>query len=70
MERPEDVEGIRRFWGFIQYLSKFLPRLSEESAPLRELVEKETAWHWEKSQEDSFKKAKRTFIINADPAIL
>ena len=58
MERLENVKGIRHFLGFIQYLNKFLPRLSEERAPLRELVQKENPWHWDTSQEDSFQKLK------------
>ena len=59
MEQPKDISEVRRFLGFIQYLSKFLPSLSDESAPLRKLVEKDTAWHWGKSQEDSFHKLKQ-----------
>ena len=59
MEQPKDISEVRRFLGFIQYLSKFLPSLSDESAPLRKLVEKDTAWHWGRSQEDSFHKLKQ-----------
>ena len=59
MEQPKDISEVQRFLGFIQYLSKFLPSLSDESAPLRKLVEKDTAWHWGKSQEDSFHKLKQ-----------
>ena len=35
---PEDKEGIGRFLGFVQYLSKFIPNLSQVDAPLRELM--------------------------------
>ena len=32
---PSDVEGVRRFCGFVQYmyLSRFLPNLSEDLVP-------------------------------------
>jgi hypothetical protein len=33
--------------------------MAEVSAPLRKLLEKNTAWHWEKQQEDSFQQLKR-----------
>lgn len=39
-------------------LAKFIPNLSEISAPLRKLLEKDTAWHWEEAQERSVEKLK------------
>lgn len=33
--KPQDVAGVRRFIGFVNYLSKFMPRLSEVCEPLR-----------------------------------
>lgn len=50
--------------GFIQYLSKFMPHLSTVSAPLRTLLEKNTAWHWDEQKESSFQKVKE-MAINA-----
>lgn len=44
---PEDKQELLRFMGMIQYLAKFIPNLSEVSAPLRKLLEKDTEWHWE-----------------------
>ena len=35
MLKPQDVVGVRRFIGFVNYLSKFMPRLSEVCEPLR-----------------------------------
>ena len=35
MPKPSDVAGVRRFIGFVNYLSKFLPILSEVCEPLR-----------------------------------
>ena len=58
MERPNCKEELQRFLGMATYLSKFIPNYSEEAAPLRNLLEKETEWHWEESQEKSFQHLK------------
>ena len=49
MPKPEDVVGIQRLLGFAQYLSKFFPRLSDVTKPLRELTQKDAFWVWEHS---------------------
>ena len=38
MPRPEDVEGVQRLNGFVNYLAKFLPKLSEIMEPIRRLA--------------------------------
>ena len=35
MLKPQDVAGVRRFIGFVNYLNKLMPRLSEVCEPLR-----------------------------------
>ena len=52
-ERANDI-----FLGFFQYLGKFIPNLSEFSAPLRQLLSKDIAWHWEEEQIKSFENLK------------
>ena len=54
MPRPQNVSELHTFMGFIQYLGKFIPNLSEVTAPLRLLLEKNIVWHWDGEQEDSF----------------
>ena len=58
MLKPTCLKELQTFIGFIQYLSKFMPRLSTVSAPLRTLLEKNTAWHWDEQKETSFQKLK------------
>ncbi|VDH93047.1 Hypothetical predicted protein [Mytilus galloprovincialis] len=58
MSKPECVKDLQTFMGFIQYLGKFMPNMSTVSAPLRTLLEKNTAWHWDEKQETSFQKLK------------
>jgi hypothetical protein len=38
MTKPTDVKSIQRFIGFVTYLSRFLPDLSDRLEPLRQLV--------------------------------
>jgi hypothetical protein len=40
MPNPSDVTGVRRFLRFVNYLSKFLPSLSDICEPLRKLTDK------------------------------
>ena len=47
MPTPKDVAGVQRLLGLTQYLSKFLPHLSDITKPLRKLTQKETAWVWD-----------------------
>lgn len=58
MVKPTCLKDLQTFMGFIQYLSKFMPHLSTVSAPLRTLLEKNTAWHWDEEKETSFLKLK------------
>lgn len=52
---PQSKEDLQRFLGMIAYLAKFLPRHSQTSAPLRELLKQEVAWCWTPAQEDAFR---------------
>ena len=38
MPRPEDVEGVQRLNGFVNYLARFLPKLSDHMEPIRRLT--------------------------------
>ena len=37
-EAKADVEGVQRLNGFVNYLSKFLPRLADHMEPIRHLT--------------------------------
>ncbi|XP_071643009.1 uncharacterized protein [Temnothorax longispinosus] len=58
LRRPEDVQGVRRIIGTVTYLSKFVPNLSGITEPLRQLLTKDTTWHWDAEQEEAFNKIK------------
>ena len=54
MQQPQNLKELRTFLGFMQYLAKFMPNMANVSAPLRQLLEKNIEWHWDKEQEESF----------------
>ena len=59
MKPPENDKELKTFLGFIQYLGKFMPNMATESAPLRELLEKNAAWHLDHLHEESFQMLKQ-----------
>ena len=54
MLQPIDIEGVQRFNGFVNYLARFLPKLSEVTEPIRQLTRKDIRWNWSASQENVF----------------
>ena len=59
MKPPQNTKELKTCLGFIQYLGKFMPNMATVSAPLRELLEKNIAWHWDQEQEASFERLKQ-----------
>ena len=55
MPSPANKEDLQRFLGMITYLSKFIPHFSQIASPLRQLLEKDTAWQWHHEHEQSLK---------------
>ena len=58
MPPPTDKEGLKRFLGLVQYVSKFIPKLSDIDAPLRCLLKDDIDFRWEYEQESSFQQLK------------
>ena len=54
MPRPTCKKELSSLLGFVNYLSKFLPRLSEVAQPLRELTAKEAQYLWSPQHEAAF----------------
>ena len=46
--RAEKVKAVQRFLGFVNYLTKFVPHLADESEQLRRLTDKDAEWVWER----------------------
>lgn len=62
MPRPIDVAGVQRLIGFVNYLSKFLPKLSETCEPLRQLTQQDVEWHWDDAQQQAFMRSRKLVI--------
>ena len=54
MPTPTNREGLQRFLGVVTYLSKFIPNMSQKSAPLRQLLQKDVEWSWGQVEDDAF----------------
>ena len=55
MPDPTNTTELRRFMGMVNYVGQFIPNLSELSAPLRNLLKKETQWQWNHEQAESLR---------------
>ncbi|XP_066969141.1 uncharacterized protein [Macrobrachium rosenbergii] len=62
LKAPNDVKSLKRFLGMVNYLSKFLPRLSEITQPLRNLEKKNVEWQWNSSHNEAFSKIKKLIV--------
>ena len=62
MPAPTDKAGVQRLLGLAQYLSKFLPRLSDITKPLRELTQNEVEWTWSTAQEEALDALKKAVV--------
>lgn len=62
MPNPTDVAGVLRFAGFVNYLSKFIPQLSEHMEPLRQLTQREVEWHWLPQHDAAVQKVKDAIV--------
>ena len=59
MKSPNNTKELKSFLGAIQYLAKFLPKVSEKTDRLRKLLETNEPWIWGEEQEKDFKQIKQ-----------
>ena len=67
MPTPKDVTAVKSFLSFVTYLSKFLPKLSDISEPLRQLTRQGVEFVWTESQESAFNEIKR--LVTSKPVL-
>ncbi|XP_056017509.1 uncharacterized protein K02A2.6-like [Ostrea edulis] len=67
MPPPDDVSGVKRVLGVVQYVSKFIPNLSDVTAPLRILLQQDVEWHWDAPQQESFDRLKQ--LVSSTPVL-
>ena len=54
MPSATDIKSLLSFNGTVQYLAKFLPRLSHMAHPLRQLTRKNAEWIWSEAKEKAW----------------
>eukprot|EP00057_Strongylocentrotus_purpuratus_P007672 XP_011662146.1 PREDICTED: uncharacterized protein K02A2.6-like [Strongylocentrotus purpuratus] len=67
LPNPTDATEVQRVQGSVQYLARFLPRLSETFEPIRKLTHKGVPWEWKAEQETAMKETKR--LLTAAPIL-
>ena len=64
---PADIEDVQRLNGFVNYLTKFLPRLADSMEPIWWLIRKSEPWNWTKEQDKAFKEVQK--IVTEAPIL-
>ena len=59
---PTNVTELQEFLGLVTYLSPFIPGLSTLTAPLQELLKKDTDFSWNRTYDITFERVKETVI--------
>ncbi len=66
LQEPKTLSQVRSFLGSKQYLSKYVPNLSEKREPLRNLLQNELRWNWGDTENTTFEKLKAE-VQNIEP---
>ena len=56
----DNTKELKSFLGAIQYMAKFLPKLSEQTDRMRKLLKKNEPWKWGPEQEADLNRIKQT----------
>lgn len=67
MPKPDSIQAVQRFLGFVNYLAKFLPHLSDVSEPLRRLTDKDSIWCWQTKHDTAFNTIKK--LVTESPVL-
>ena len=59
MNPPINREEVERFKGMVNYLSKFVPKLSDIMRPIVALTRKDVEWNWSQAQDKALAEVKR-----------
>ena len=59
LQTPKTNEDIERLNGTVNYLAKFLPKLSQVMEPLRRLTQKGVEWYWGDAEDKAFNEVKQ-----------
>lgn len=59
IETPTTAKQVQRLLGMVTYVSKFIPNCSKLTAPMRDLIKKDTTFVWDAEQERAFVEIKK-----------
>lgn len=62
-----DAKAVQRLLGFVNYLAKFLPHLSDVCEPLRRLTNKDVLWAWLPQHDDVLEQIKK--LVSNQPIL-
>ena len=68
MPLPTKKSELETFLGMVTYVGRFIPNLSEVTSPLRQLTEKQVAWHWDEKHTKAAETLKG--IITSAPVLM
>ena len=68
MEAPKDATGVQRLSGMVNYLSRYLPKLSDVMEPIKKITHKDVEWTWTYEHDAAFAKLK--YLITKTPIII
>lgn len=54
LPEPTDATALQRILGMVNHIGKFIPNLSDISAPFRQLKHKDTVWCWLQQHQNAF----------------
>ncbi|KAG8176531.1 hypothetical protein JTE90_020365, partial [Oedothorax gibbosus] len=64
---PTNKQELMRFLGMATYLMKFVPRFSQETSTLRNLLKNDASWIWDAQAEKSFDRVKQ--LLQSTPVL-
>ena len=67
MPKPTCKQEALSLLGFLNYLAKFLPRLSEISQPIHQLTTKDVKFIWTRQHDESFEEIKK--LVTRHPVL-
>ena len=56
---PSDAKELQQFLGLVTYLSAYIPRLSDHTSILRDLLKKDSEFQWHPEHQDAFDALKK-----------
>ena len=67
MQPPTDKNGVERLRGMVNYLAKFLPKLSKVFQPINQLTHNNAAWLWTSVHDKAFDEVKQ--LLTSAPVL-